>query len=248
MEAHVNVRSNVWVSVFDDLQALSHSAAELFQLLSRRAIAAKGSFVVALSGGTTPRCLYTLLGSAAYLDTIEWRRIHLFWADERCVPSDHPESNYRLVRETLLKNISPPASNVHKIQGEADPDEAARIYEQDIKAFYGTVSFPSFDLIILGVGVDGHTASLFPGSSALPEAVRIAVPVYREDPQVNRVTLTLPVINHAANVLFLAAGRDKASVLRNILYEDNSLQYPAGLVMTGNGTVAWFLDKEAAGK
>ena len=244
----MNDRSNMRISVFDDLQSLSRGAAELFQSLSCTVIATKGRFAVALSGGTTPRLLYTLLGSAPYQNTIDWPRIHLFWADERCVPSDHPESNYKLVRDTLLKNLSLPGKNVHNIQGEVDPTEAACAYEQDIKEFYGAVTFPSFDLIILGVGVDGHTASLFPGSSSVTEADRIAIPIYRKDPQINRVTLTMPVINHASNILFLVAGKSKASVLQNILCQGNSKGYPAGLVSTKSGIVEWFLDNEAAGR
>lgn len=248
METAVNGSRSAGVSVFDDLNELSHAAAKLFQRLSRAAIGTKGKFVAALSGGTTPRGLYTLLGSAPYVNAIDWRRIHLFWADERCVPPEHSESNYKLVRDTLLKNISLPEGNIHRVHGEAVPDEAARAYEQDIREFFGTLTFPNFDFILLGVGADGHTASLFPGSSAIAEPARIAVPVYLEALQVNRVTLTLPVINHAANVLFLAAGKAKASILQNILYQDNSLRYPAGQILTENGTVAWFLDREAAGK
>jgi len=244
----VNGRSNVRISVFDDLKSLSNGAAELFRSLAHTAISVKGRFAVALSGGTTPRLLYTLLGSAPYRNTIDWPRVHLFWADERCVPADHPASNYGLVCDTLLESIPLPGSNVHNVQGEADPEEAARAYEQIIKAFYGTATIPSFDLIILGVGVDGHTASLFPGSVSILEAARMAIPVYLEDPQVNRVTLTMTVINHASHVLFLASGRAKASVLQNILYQGNSKGYPAGLVLPENGTVTWFLDREAAGR
>ncbi len=240
-------RRNVQVSVFDDQEALSRGAAELFYSLSRTAVASHGRFVVALSGGTTPQRLYTLLGAPPYQTAIDWRRIHLFWADERCVPPDHPESNYKLVRDRLLKNVSLEKNNVHRVQGECDPGEAARAYEQGIKEFFGTESLPGFDLIILGVGADGHTASLFPGSTAVAETARIAVPVYLAPPQLNRVTLTLPVINRAVQVLFLAAGRAKAVALHNILYQENSLRYPAGLVRPVHGAVSWFLDAEAAG-
>jgi len=244
----VNRRSNVRISVFDDLQSLSQSAAELFQSLSRSSIGAKGRFAVALSGGTTPRLLYTLLGASPYQNTIEWHSIHLFWADERCVPADDPASNYKLVRDTLLKKITIPEENVHHVHGETDPELAAHAYEQDIKAFYGTVAIPIFDLIILGIGADGHTASIFPGSPTVPESARVAVPVYLEKPQVNRVTITISVINHASNVLFLVAGKAKTNVLQNILYGGNPKAYPAGLVSTENGTVTWFIDREAAGK
>ncbi len=235
------------VLVFEDLEALSRAAAQSFYSLSRAAIAAQGRFVVALSGGSTPRRLYALLGSTPYQTTVDWRRIHLFWADERCVPSDHPESNYALLRDELLMHVPLPKNNIHRVEGEADPGEAARKYEQSIKDFYGT-HIPAFDLIMLGVGEDGHTASLFPGSSALHETARIAVPVYFEKPKMSRVTLTLPIINHSSYVLFLATGGAKAKVVKNILNEGNSEGYPAGLVRPKSGMLAWFLDREAAGR
>jgi 6-phosphogluconolactonase len=241
------VSSAAEVSVFEDLEALSRAAAQSFHSISREAISARGRFVVALSGGSTPRRLYELLGSTPYQTTIDWSRIHLFWADERCVPPDHPESNYSLLRESLLQHVPLPNSNVHRVEGETDPGEAARKYEQSIQNFYGT-KVPAFDLIMLGVGVDGHTASLFPGSTTLHEVARIAVPVYLEKPKISRVTLTLPVINRSSHVLFLATGNAKAKVIKNILNEGNSQGYPAGLVRPESGMLAWFLDREAAGK
>jgi 6-phosphogluconolactonase len=247
METPVNQRSGVEVSVFQDIEELSRAAAQSFQSLTDAAISAHGFFVVALSGGSTPRRLYALLSSSPYQTTIDWRRIHLFWADERCVPPDHPESNYALLRDSLLVHVPLPRSNVHRIEGEKEPGEAARKYEQSIREFFGT-HVPAFDLVMLGVGEDGHTASLFPGSTTLHEVSRTAVPVYRETNKMNRVTLTLPVINHASHVLFLAAGKAKAGVIKNILYEENSKGYPAGLVWPTSGTLAWFLDREAAGK
>jgi 6-phosphogluconolactonase len=247
VETFVNVPSGVEVLVFEDLETLSRAAAQLFHSLSRAAIVEHGRFVVALSGGSTPRRLYELLGSSPYQTTIDWRRTHLFWADERCVPPDRPESNYALLRDSLLLHLPLPMSNVHRVEGEADPGEAARKYEQSIKDFYGT-RIPAFDLIMLGVGEDGHTASLFPGSSALQETARIAVPVYLEKSKMNRVTLTLPIINHSSHVLFLATGKAKARVVNNILNAGNSEGYPAGLVRPESGTLEWFLDREAAGK
>jgi 6-phosphogluconolactonase len=246
VETVVIGRSTVQISVFDDLEALSRAAAEFFSSLAHQAITSQGRFAVALSGGSTPRRLYELLGSAPYQNTINWRHVHLFWADERCVPPDHRDSNYALLRDTLLVHIPLAESNIHRVQGEAEPDVAAWKYEQDIKVFFGADTIPAFDLVMLGVGEDGHTASLFPGSTAIHEAERLVVPVYLEKPKVGRVTLTLPIINHASQVLFLAAGRAKARVLRNILYEENSGRYPAGLVRLENGTVTWFLDKDAA--
>jgi len=236
------------VHVFPDPKALSSAAAEAFLALSLEVISSSGRFAVALSGGSTPRRFFTLLASSPYQQSIDWTRIHLFWADERCVPADHPESNFKLLHDTLLAHVPVPEANVHRVHGEADPEQAAREYEREIRSFFINGEMPSFDLIFLGVGEDGHTASLFPGSPSIHEKARIVVPVYLAGPSLNRVTLTLPVINHAAHVIFLATGRSKSDVLHNILKEGNSQAYPAGLVRPEAGTLTWFLDQEAAEK
>ncbi len=238
----------VRVSVFDDLEALSRAAAELFLSAASDAIALRGRFSVALSGGATPRRLYTLLASSVYQSRVAWSHVHLFWADERCVPPDHRASNFKLLSETLLGRVFVPEKNIHRMRGEADAEEAAREYENQLSRFFGPSSLPAFDLIMLGVGEDGHTASLFPGSPAVREEKRMVVPVYLDKPNFNRITLTLPVINHASRVFFLAAGKAKAGVIHHILDEGNSREYPAGLVCPEAGTITWFLDQEAAGK
>ncbi len=234
------------VLVLADPEALSRSAADLVSAAIEAAAAAKSTVRLVVSGGSTPRRLYTLLGEPPWRERIEWKKVHLFWADERCVPPDHNESNYRLVAGTLLSRVDLPEDRIHRIRGEKDPEPAAQAYEEEILAFFRPAALPVFDLILLGAGEDGHTASLFPGSPVLREKKRLAVPVYREAPKHNRVTLTLPVLNHAAHILFLASGRSKAAVVHEIVEDGNPKQYPAGLVQPSSG-VTWMIDREAAG-
>jgi 6-phosphogluconolactonase len=234
--------------VFQDLETLSRAAAEFFKTLAQESIVAHGRFAVALSGGSTPRRLYSLLGSPLYRDAIDWSRMHIFWADERCVPQDRPESNYKLAHDAFLSSVPLPAENIHRIRGEEEPAEAAQAYEDELRSFISSPGDMVFDLIILGAGEDGHTASLFPGSAALRERTRLAVPVFLEQPKINRVTLTLPVLNHAAQVLFLASGRAKADVVWDILEGGDTRHYPAGRVRPVNGDVTWFIDRQAAEK
>jgi 6-phosphogluconolactonase len=234
------------VRVFQDLEEMSRVSAELFATLSKKSIASHGRFVVALSGGSTPHRLYSLLGSPWYRNDIDWSRVYIFWTDERCVPKDHPESNYRLAHEAFLSRVPLPAQNIHRIRGEDDPRKAAEAYEDELRNFFSSPGTIVFDLIILGVGEDGHTASLFPGSPALDERMRPAVPVYLEEPKINRVTLTLPVLNYAAQVLFLASGRAKAGAVHEIVEEGNPKQYPAGLVQPLQSSAVWMIDREAS--
>ncbi len=248
MEAPVIAGNPGAVIALPDLEAVSREAAELFALLSQAAIASQGRFTVAIPGGSTPRMLYSLLASERYSGAVDWKKAHLFWTDERIVPPDHPESNFRLAFETFLSAVPLPAENIRRIKGEKDAETAAREYEQDMQAFFGREAIPAFDLVILGVGADGHTASLFPGPDALKETKRLAVPVFLEKPEHDRVTLTLPVLKNAHHVLFLASGGEKTDVLHEILEGGNRKQYPAGLVRPGHGSVRWLLDKKAASK
>jgi 6-phosphogluconolactonase len=246
MEA-VTGRPGERARVFQDLEALSRAAAGFFTDLAKRCIASQGRFAVALSGGATPRRLYTLLGTSPYRENIEWERVQVFWADERCVPGDHPESNFKLAADAFLSRVVLPKENIHRIKGEAGPGRAAQDYERELRSFFAPALFPVFDLIILGAGEDGHTASLFPGSDSLHERTRLALSVSLEPPNLNRVTLTLPVLDHAAEVLFLAAGRAKAGVVHAIIEKGNPMSYPAGLVRTVHGSITWFIDRQAAG-
>lgn len=239
-------RQRLQVRVFQDLEELSRVAAELFFALSKKSIASRGRFVVALSGGSTPHRLYSLLGSPWYRNNTDWSRVYLFWTDERCVPKYHPESNYKLAHDAFLSRVPLPAQNIHRIRGEDEPRKAAEAYEDELQNFFSGVGAIVFDLIILGVGEDGHTASLFPGSPALDERMRPAVPVYLEEPMINRVTLTLPILNHAAQVLFLASGRAKAGAVHEIVEDGNPKHYPAGLVQPLQSSAMWLIDREAS--
>jgi 6-phosphogluconolactonase len=245
METFVTAAPDVNVRIFEDHEAVSHAAAEFFVKLAKTAVASRNRFIVALSGGSTPRRFYGLLGSSPYRDAVDWNRVQVFWVDERCVPMDHPESNFKLVYDTLLSTVSLPEDNIHRIRGEERPDEAARKYERDIKTFFSPDK-PVFNLIVLGVGEDGHTASIFPASEAILETARIVIPIFRDRPNIPRVTLTLPLINLTAHVLVLASGRSKSAIVREILAGKNPRQYPAGLVHPVNGDLRWFIDREAA--
>ncbi len=237
------------IEVLPDLEALSIRAASIFVSASRNSIATKRRFAVAISGGSTPRRLYALLGSDAYRREVDWQGVHFFWADERCVPKDDEASNFRMAFDALLSKIGLPQKNIHRIKGEEAPEKAARDYEEEIRSFFGGSERPGFDLIILGMGEDGHTASLFPGSKSLEEAVRLAIPVYLEESRKNRITLTLPVLNNADEILFLVAGPSKAVVLPEVLGGGEKKKgFPAGMIRPARGNMTWLIDQEAAGK
>jgi len=233
------------VRVFEDSTAMDHAAAGLVTESCRDAVALQGRFTMALSGGITPRGLYRLLAEAPYRDRIDWTAVHLFWVDERSVPPDHRDSNYRLVDDLLLSHVPIPLQNVHRIRGENAPDRAAEDYEKELRDIFGT-PVPVFDLVLLGMGEDGHTASLFPDRPAVDEAARLVVPVSGGPGGHQRVTLTLPVLDNALLVLFLVTGRAKADAVAKILEQGNPGRYPAGLVRSQNGKVQWFLDCAAA--
>jgi 6-phosphogluconolactonase len=230
-------------------EELARQAAEQFVALAQESLARSGRFAAALSGGSTPKALYSLLASREFQPRVEWPRVHLFWSDERCVPPDHPDSNFRMVRQTLLAGIQIPETNVHRMIGEKEPAEAAALYEAELKVFFGAEAgrWPRFDLIFLGVGEDGHTASLFPGSKAESETDRLVAAVYVERLQSYRLTLTLPVINAAAQVAFLVSGESKAKIVREILAADAAASsYPAGKVRPTDGRLTWFIAADAA--
>ena len=235
--------------VSPDLAALSRAAAQFFSDLAAVCAKERGRFSVALSGGSTPKSLYAMLADAAFRDAIPWPQVHFFWGDERCVPPDDPESNYRMVREALLSRVPIPESSVHRMKGEdPDPQHAALEYEAELRRFFHPApgQFPRFDLVLMGLGEEGHTASLFPGSPALREHERLVVAPYVEKLHGFRITMTLPVLNAGANVLFLVAGEKKADILKTVLLERDSL--PAQLVRPREGRLLWFADAAAADK
>ena len=248
MEAVVTNGLPAQVSVFSDSEELSQAAAERFVSLSRAAITSRGRFATALSGGSTPRRLYSLLGDPPHCDSIEWKRVHVFWADERCVSPSHEDSNYRLAADTFLLKAAVLAENIHRIRGEEGPEVAAAEYQKELRRFFSGSQKTVFDLVILGAGIDGHIASLFPGSPLLQERTREVVPVYLEKPRISRVSLALHVLNRAAHVLFLVSGKEKADMAYEVLKSDNQKQYPAGLVQPVDGILSWFLDAAAASR
>ena len=239
------------IIVCRDADALAQQAAAAFTKLAQLSLRDRGRFDVALSGGSTPRALYCLLAGPEFSRQISWPQVHLFWGDERCVAPDHPDSNYRMVRESLLAKIEIPPSNVHRMAGEKEPRAAAAEYEQELRDSFQLAPgvFPRFDLILLGLGDDGHTASLFPGSDALKETQRLAVANYVAKFNAHRLTLTFPVLNHGATVIFLVAGANKAPVAKEILREDGQVApFPAAEVQPLDGRLVWLLTEDAAPK
>jgi len=238
------------VVVKGNLQEVSREAAELFARLATESVAANGRFSVALSGGSTPIALYRLLADPPLSRTIDWPHVHLFWGDERFVPADHPESNYRLARETLISRVPIPAENVYPMPTEGnDPEAAAAQYEVTLRRSFvlSKGETPRFDLVLLGLGADGHTASLFPGSPVLSEDQRLVAATYVGNLDTWRLTLTPSVLNRARHVLFLVCGSEKASALRQALqgpYDPQRL--PAQLVRPPEGDVTWLVDEAAA--
>ncbi len=243
--------SGATLVVSRDAAALTTRAAELFVTLAERAAAEEGTrFTVALSGGSTPKSLYSLLATPAYARQIPWERVHVFWGDERHVAPDDAESNYRMAREALLSKVAIPAENVHRIRAEIpDAADAAATYEADLRGFFSLQpdETPRFDLVLLGLGPDGHTASLFPGTDAPHDTDSLVAAVWVEKLNAHRITLTAPVLNNAATVAFLVAGAEKADVVRQVLdgpREPDTL--PAQLIAPTDGDLLWFLDEAAA--
>ncbi len=234
--------------VFPDLDALSRAALADLLRIAQEAVEQRGRFAIALSGGHTPTKLYALWAEAGIQRRqMPWDRVHLFWGDERCVPWDDPLSNYRMARETLIEHVPIPTSNVHPIAADSSqPEKSAEAYESDLRQFFGSAP-PAFDLQLLGLGVEGHTASLFPGSPVLEEKRHwvAAVEVAAKPPR--RLTLTPVVLNNGRNTLFLVSGSDKREILAALRKESDSKpsQYPAGRIRPA-GNVLWLLDSSAA--
>ena len=234
------------VRIFADVNELSRQAAQAAVRTINDSVRRAGRCSLLLSGGNTPRTLYGLLASE-FRSQIPWAHVHLFWGDERYVAPDDPDSNYRMAKETLLDHVPCPAGNVHPMPTHfASADEAARDYEKTLRSYFGT-EWPQFDLCILGVGEEGHTASLFPGSSALGELTRWVVAVEAPAEPPLRLTLTLPALARAANTYVLVSGSAKAGALHNVLTgAPDPGAYPAAGVRLGDGTVIWWVDRTAA--
>jgi 6-phosphogluconolactonase len=241
----------VEVRIHAQADELLRAAAVEFVRLAEAAVRNKSLFAVCLSGGSTPQGLYSLLaGEPALSSRIPWEAIHFFWGDERHVPPEHAESNFRMVRESMLSRAPVPVLNVHRILAELpDASQAADEYERTLQEFFKLADgqFPRFDLVLLGMGADGHTASLFPGTQALHEECRLVVSSWVEKLGAERITMTAPVLNNAACVVFLVQGEEKAAVLKAVLegpYEPDRL--PAQLICPAHGSLLWLVDREAA--
>jgi len=220
------------IEIYSDARELARAAAEYF--------VAQNVSTVALSGGSTPKLLYQILADE-FRDQVPWSNMHFFWSDERHVPPDHPDSNYRMANEALLSHVQ---SNVHRIPSEnPNPADAAAEYEQTIIAVTAQ-TLPRLDLILLGLGTDGHTASIFPGSEVLHETKRLVAAPWVEKLKTHRITMTLPLINNAASVLFLVSGAEKAQIVKEVLEGEN--KYPAQAVKPTQGELIWMLDTDAA--
>ena len=231
------------VRVYSSAEGLARAAAREFAARAEEAIEERGRFAVVLAGGSTPETMYGIL-ARDYADRIDWSKVYVFFGDERSVHPHHEDSNLKMASEALLDHV--PVGNVHRIRGELPPDEAAEAYEEELRKFFQTDDVPRFDLILLGIGADGHTASLFPETSAIEVHDRwvVANPVLKLD--TTRITLTIPVINAARAVIFLVAGEDKAEALVEILEgEADPRAYPAKLIQPPGGP-EWMLDRSAA--
>ena len=237
------------VRIFKDLEGLSMAAAELFINQAARSIAERGRFLVALNGGSTPTRLFDLL-AVEFREKVDWSRVDVFWGDERCVPPDDPGSSYGQARKALLSRVPLPETNIHRIKGEWGPAEASKDYALTLQEFASPpLDWPRFDLVYLGMGEDGHTASLFPGSPVDISEPTMPVTAHYQDRPANRVTLTPAVFNSARMITFMATGEKKAQTFAEVLSDRyNPDLYPARRIQPADGELIWLVDEAAAGR
>ena len=236
------------IKVLPDPAAVAREAAERVIRAANEAIDLSDRFTIALSGGSTPRALHQLLAAEPMRSRIDWTKVQVFFGDERCVPPDHPDSNYRMARETLLNKVPIPGDNVYRMRGEVDPNEAAKEYGRMLKEKFGD---EGLDLVLLGLGEDGHTLSLFPGTAAVSETHHRCVANYAEHSTTGkswRITLTAPFVNRSREVIFLVAGAGKTNALSQVLEGPRDPQrLPAQLIEPASGRLTWLVDAAAAG-
>ena len=233
---------------------LAKAFAEHVVLAAAQAIAQRGRFLLVLSGGNTPRTLYALLATPEYAARLNWAATHVFWSDERCVPATHSASNFLMAKTTLLDPVGIPQANIHRMPGELDPDQAAAAYEDLLRSFVplqaqaseAASKFPTFDLIHLGMGPDGHIASLFPDDALLVETKRYVAATAETKNGERRLSLTFPVLNAASLIVFTVTGENKAQMVRMVLQSGTQQVVPAQNVRPSQGDVSWFLDPPAA--
>lgn len=234
---------------FADAESVAQGAAEWIAELARKSINERGRFSIALAGGSTPRRIYEILAAGEGPGrSVEWLKVHVFFGDERTVPPDHADSNFRMANDALLSRVAIPAENVHRMVGEGDAVANARLYEDELRSFFGDdADWPAFDLVMLGMGDDGHTASLFPATTALDERRAWVVSNWVEKFNTFRITLSAPAINHAARVLFTVTGAGKAARLKEVIEGPrDTARLPSQLVEPRGGTLDWFVDEAAA--
>jgi len=236
------------IHVHPDAAAASRASADLLVQTSREAVARTGRFTVALTGGSSPVQLYKLLAAAPYRDQVPWAQTFVFWGDERAVPHADERNNARMAFDLLLDHVPVPPAQIHRMSGEGAPDESARQYEALLKAHFAGGP-PQFDLILLGMGDDGHTASMFPGTDVVHERERWVKELFLASQQMYRITLTAPLINQARRIVFQAFGAGKAATLKRVLEgPDQPDQLPSQLIKPTSGELHWFLDEAAAGE
>lgn len=235
------------IQIFDNAEQLSTAAAELFISASKESIQKRGRFLVSLSGGSTPKRVFEILAQPDFKSKVEWAKVFIFWGDERCVPFEDPDSNAGMTYKALLNYVNIPTNQIFRIKGELPPHDAASEYNELLNRFFPLESGRSFDLVFLGMGTDGHTASLFPFTPVLEEKSHLAKEVYLEELKKFRVTLTKDLINSADKIAFLITGENKAEVLNEVMYGDfNYKKYPSQLIKPKHGELIWCLDKGAA--
>ena len=241
------------IQIVENGEAVSRAAAEMLVSLALEKLTSKESIAVALSGGSTPKNMFAILANdAALRDRMPWNRVHFFWGDERHVAPDHSDSNFRMTNETMLSRVPVPPENIHRIRAEnPDSEKAAEDYEQELRGFFKLEpeQLPAFDCVFLGMGPDGHTASLFPGTKALHERKRLVVSNWVAKFQSFRITLTAPVLNNADTVIFLVSGAEKAEPLRVVLEGQKQTDlFPSQLIEPTHGKLLWLVDQAAAGR
>lgn len=236
------------VRIFKDSLQLSKEAAEIFVHAAKEAVQERGKFIVALTGGSSPKQLYHLLADSPFREQVPWEHTFVFWGDERWVPLTDEQSNFKMAQEMLLRHVQIPKSQIFPMWQEQKPEIFARQYEERLREFLDKKK-PQFDLILLGMGDDGHTASLFPGTAVLAEKEKWVSAYYLEPQEMYRITLTAPLINQARKIIFLTFGEKKANALSEVLEgERNPTKFPAQLINPKNGEVLWLVDEAAAQK
>ena len=232
--------------IYTDKEANSRAAADFLIRIAREAIERKGQFIISLAGGSTPKRLYEILAEPTYKETLDWTKVHVIWGDERCVPESSPQSNSRMAKEAWLNSSSIPSSNLYPVDGTLAPEEAASKYEAQLKTVFKD-DISAIDLCLLGLGDDGHTASLFPHTTILKEDKAWVSAVYVEKMESWRISLTAPLIRASSNIAFLVSGAKKVDILPEVLNGSyQPTEYPSQLIIKDNPKVHWFLDEAAA--